>query len=212
MPIDGLVALNLAIAGVMAILFYYQHYRRHVLAANLGEFLLYAAITLAVTVAGWWRARRLDLGWAPLVSLQALMVLHFAGGVVARDGIRLYDVPVAFGVSFDKVVHFAAGFVAVQLFTALARGRHRDLPPFPAVFAVLVALGGGAAWELVEYLAYALIPLTGVGGYDNNMQDLLANGLGAVLFVAQPRRWQDVEAGLSGAGVRAGRPTRAGAG
>lgn len=199
-PVDALVILNLLIAGAWTVLFYYRHFLNHAVTGHRGEFLSYAFITLGATLLAWRWVRRIALGWVPLGSLQVLVLLHFLGGVMSAEGTRLYDVAVAGSLTYDKLVHLAAGFVAAQLFTSLVGHRRWHLQPFPNLFAVLVALGAGAAWELVEYVVYALIPLAGVGGYDNTMQDLLANLLGATLFVAQPRRWQEALAGLRDCG------------
>jgi hypothetical protein len=56
---------------------------------------------------------------------------------------------------------------------------------------VLVVLGLGAIIEIVEYIVVLTVPQNGVGGYDNNMQDLLANLAGASSFmlVTALRRW-----------------------
>jgi hypothetical protein len=37
--------------------------------------------------------------------------------------------------------------------------------------------------EIIEYLAFVAVPDAGVGGYANNMQDLISNLIGALLFV-----------------------------
>jgi hypothetical protein len=52
-----------------------------------------------------------------------------------------------------------------------------------SVFIVSVVLGLGAIIEIIEYIDTRTIPNHGVGGYDNNMQDLIANLIGGLLFV-----------------------------
>ena len=51
------------------------------------------------------------------------------------------------------------------------------------VFVVLVVLGLGGVIEIVEYIVVLTVPAKGVGGYDKNMQDLMANVLGATGFM-----------------------------
>lgn len=193
LPVDVLVGGNVLALGVWAILFYYRLFLTLHSTGNPIEFLFYAGITLAATLVLWRRVRRLDLGWKALGPLQVLLVLHMLGGITSSHGVRLYDCHVAFGLTYDKVVHAYAGFAAaLVVFTVLSRSLPRHVP-FANLVSVLVVMGIAALWELVEYAAYALIPLSGVGGYDNNMQDMLANLLGATLFVAQPGRWRERE-------------------
>ena len=54
---------------------------------------------------------------------------------------------------------------------------------FSGLAVLLVVLGLGAVVEIVEYLVMLTVPNAGVGGYDNNMQDLIGNLLGGTLFV-----------------------------
>jgi hypothetical protein len=51
------------------------------------------------------------------------------------------------------------------------------------LFVLLVVLGLGAVIEIVEYVVVLTVPRNGVGGYDNNMQDLIANLCGAGAFL-----------------------------
>ena len=59
-----------------------------------------------------------------------------------------------------------------------------------ALAVVLVVLGLGAVVEIVEYLVVLTVPEHGVGGYDNNMQDLIANALGASLAMVLRGVWR----------------------
>jgi hypothetical protein len=44
-------------------------------------------------------------------------------------------------------------------------------------------LGLGTLVEIVEYLVTLTVSVNGVGGYDNNMQDLISNLIGVSLLV-----------------------------
>lgn len=193
LPIDVLLVTNLLVTGLWAVLFYYPRFLVLHSSGTAPEFLFYAAVTLAVTLLVWKRVRHLDLGWKTLAPVQLLLVMHLLGGATAPNGIRLYDHPLFFGVTYDKVVHAVAGFTAALVVATVMSRTLADRTPFADAQRVLIVMGLCALWELVEYAAYELIPLTGVGLYDNNMQDLLANLMGATLFIAQPRRWRELE-------------------
>lgn len=42
-------------------------------------------------------------------------------------------------------------------------------------------MGFGALNEIIEFIAFLSFPNTGVGGYENNMLDLVFNMFGAIL-------------------------------
>ena len=50
-------------------------------------------------------------------------------------------------------------------------------------FVFLIVLGLGAIVEIFEYGVTKTVPHNGVGDYDNNMQDLLGNCAGGLLYV-----------------------------
>ena len=134
---------------------------------------------------------------ALLCLLELAFVLAMAGMAVPVGGGRLYDVTVA-GVRFDKVVHVAWAFAGALAVAALVDHFGRVPPWLRMSAAVLVVLGLGAAWELVEYAVVRSIPGAGVGGYDNNMQDLIANAGGGLASLAAPPSWRtarDLRAG-----------------
>ncbi len=113
-------------------------------------------------------------------GLAAVAIGNMAGGVILVDGSPLYELAVVGPVQYDKLFHaFATG---VGAWAALEALRHWGIPRRPALVfaAVMVASGGGALVEIVEYFGSLLIENDSVGGYTNNMQDLIANTLGAV--------------------------------
>jgi uncharacterized membrane protein YjdF len=108
--------------------------------------------------------------------------MHFSGAFVQIDGARLYDAHV-FGIQYDKYVHFVNSFSATLLVSRLFQIQHIALTRVNNVFLMLVVLGMGAIIEIVEYMVVLTVPNNGVGGYDNNMQDLMANFCGALCFL-----------------------------
>jgi hypothetical protein len=48
---------------------------------------------------------------------------------------------------------------------------------------ILIVLGVGAFIEISEYIVMKTVPGNGVGGYDNNMQDLMANLAGSTVYI-----------------------------
>ena len=169
------------------------------------EFHMYVLLVL-LQVAGmamvWWATRRVALPPWLLVLIQVAILLHLAGGSLFVGGVRLYDcyvVPVTALppwlsqlFRYDKLVHMyvpataAAGLWAMWGRLGLGSVRHGLVP----VIIGLVVLGGGALVEVVEYIGTKAVHLPDVGGYDNNLQDLLANliGVGAALVWLKSRR------------------------
>ncbi len=54
----------------------------------------------------------------------------------------------------------------------------------------MMASGAGALVEIVEYVGTLLLENSTVGGYSNNMQDLVANSIGALIGAFAAFRWQ----------------------
>lgn len=178
---DLFAAVNSAIFVGIAVAWALSGPRRHFGHANLTEFLGYSAIIAGLAVVGR-RQMRDARGVGPvLLFTQIGILIHFAGGLVVVDGRRLYELTVL-GLPFDKWVHLYNGLAGGALSNRLI-GRH--IAPAPqGVVVFLVLMGAGAIVELVEYGAWKLIPENGVGGYDNNMLDMVANGVGCLAFLA----------------------------
>jgi hypothetical protein len=68
----------------------------------------------------------------------------------------------------------------VQNALILFKLRLRHLRDFIVLF---VVLGLGAMVEMFEYIVTRHLPQNGVGGYDNNMQDLIANFVGGFIAI-----------------------------
>jgi uncharacterized membrane protein YjdF len=150
-----------------------------------GEFMFYAVLVIIAITLVWAGFRRLSAPAWLLGLVQVGILAHFAGGLSFWGGVRLYD-HFFFGVRYDKLVHFINSFTAalvVRQMLVVTGVRHGGLTRLTIV---LTVLGLGAVWEICEYAALLTIPHNGVGDYDNNMQDLMANAFGGLAFLLAP--------------------------
>jgi hypothetical protein len=149
---------------------------------HLLEFFVYALVILGVIAAAWKIVRSRQIPVWLLVMVQAGIVMHFAGGLAFWHQTRLYD-QMIFNIRYDKYVHFINAFTCgwvlyVLYFKSLSLTRWlKELQQ------IIGVLGLGAVVEIVEYLVTLTIIHHGVGGYDNNMQDMIANFAGSVFCV-----------------------------
>lgn len=179
---DTFVLLNVALFGFMCYLVYYDRFVIYRGAENIMEFFLYAVLIFLAILIAWHYLRAYSFSSCLLIIAEIGILMHFSGGLVQLNGSRLYD-NYFFGVRYDKYVHLANSFTACFLVKQLID--RLDLKPhyLESVFIVSVVLGLGAIIEIIEYIVTRTIPNHGVGGYDNNMQDLIANLGGGLLFV-----------------------------
>ena len=180
--LDLFVLFNLALFLLMCLFSYYDRFVEYRGAANVLEFLVYALVIILGSVFQWVHFRKHPFDSKLLGLIQVGILLHYAGAFVEIGGARLYD-HLLLGLRYDKLVHFANAGIIAALIGRLFRIRamRRDL--IDAVLIVVTVLGLGAIIEVVEYLVCLTIPDHGVGGYDNNMQDLIANLAGGVTSV-----------------------------
>lgn len=148
------------------------------------EFVLYA---LVVVVLGAWvlaKQPRVQFDGVILWGLAIWGLLHMAGGNIhVGDGV-LYGVQlVPVVLRFDQLVHaFGFGVAALVCYHLLRPFLRDDIPRWRTLMVLVVLMGSGvgALNEIVEYIAVVTLPETGVGGYDNTLQDLIANLVGGV--------------------------------
>jgi uncharacterized membrane protein YjdF len=149
------------------------------------EFAFYGFVILAAAAALWWAFRRFEWEWWILVLTASGVLLHIAASSISVGEGRLYDMHVA-GLRFDKIVHFYTAFVTAVFVQRVLDFSKVVLGPLRAPAVVLIVLGVGASWEIVEYLVLLTIPHNGVGDYHNNLTDLIANLVGSLLFLCVP--------------------------
>lgn len=159
------------------------------------EFYIYVLLALFQAVGmglAWLAVRRYRLPVWLLGLLQVAIVLHLAGGTIFIGGTRLYDLALLPGAPlpawfsqaarYDKLVHAYFAAVGVAGFAHMWRpfGLGEGRRPFSLLIILFVVMGISATVEVIEYMGTKQIALPEVGGYDNNLQDLLANLMGAL--------------------------------
>jgi len=108
--------------------------------------------------------------------------MHFSGAFIEIDGRILYEHRL-FHIRYDKFVHLFNSMIATSLTLYLFRKRGLHLNDFVLFVAIMTVLGLGAVVEIVEFAVALTVQNNGVGSYNNNMLDLLANLIGSVITV-----------------------------
>jgi hypothetical protein len=148
---------------------------------------IYAPISLMFATLVFAFNRKAEFPDGLLVALAVVIVGNLAGGVLEVKGDILYVLDVAGGVQYDKLFHAAATGVASWASWELLGSWGIERGRFLA--ALMMGAGGGAFVEIFEFFGTKLLD-TNVGGYDNNMLDLIANSTGslvALLFLRYGR-------------------------
>lgn len=179
---DAFAALNAVLFAILASTVYLQRFLRYRGPGNMDEFFIYACAIVLVILVVWVFLRRVDYPTWVLVLMQAGILSHFAGAFIPVDGGRLYDTAWA-GLGYDKYVHVFNAFAGAAVLTTLF-DRTGVQFAFRWLVIVMIVLGAGAVLEMVEYMVTLTVPNAGVGGYDNNMRDLIANAVGALGYIA----------------------------
>ena len=144
----------------------------------------YIPITIVLVGIIWLIHRSAHFSDATLWALALIAVGNLVGGVLLVDGQPFYEFALMGDIKYDKVYHaVATGVGAWASYEAIHNwvGDHR-----PSLFlvAVMMASGAGAFVEIVEYTGTLINEDNVVGGYSNNMQDLIANTAGALVGAA----------------------------
>lgn len=144
----------------------------------------YIPITIALVGVIWLIHRSARFSDPTLWALALIAVGNLVGGVLLVEGQPFYEYELIGDIKYDKVYHaIATGVGAWASYEAIRNwvGEHR-----PALFlvAVMMASGAGAFVEITEYVGTLINENNVVGGYTNNMQDLVANTAGAVVGAA----------------------------
>lgn len=179
--------LILLLANIAYLLFFGI---RFVQAGNY-EFLGYIAqiVVLGALVAFTLHKTRFPIWLLSLLSVWGF--LHLAGGGIPVGDSVLYTYHffhvwssgADYVLKYDQALHAYGFFVSTLVcFWLLRPHMHEEARvSLVASIAALAGMGLGAVNEIVEFIAYALLPATGVGGYVNTALDLIANALGAIL-------------------------------
>lgn len=179
---DVFVAVNIVLFLIMCVFRYYARFIHYRGIEHIHEFFIYATVIICAIVMLWWIFRHYPFDTVILVLLELGIVMHFSGAFVQIEGGRLYDAEVL-GIRYDKYVHFVNAFSATLLVGRLFQIQKIALTRVNSIFMMMVVLGLGAVVEIVEYIVVLTVPDNGVGGYDNNMQDLIGNFCGSLSYV-----------------------------
>lgn len=142
-------------------------------------FKVYTVIVVLVVASVWLVLRRYEHPIWLMALLQLALLGHLAGRTVVIDGTELYRANIL-GLRADKIIHAFNSLVGAAYLTMLFRRMGLVLRGWEGFVVVMVTCGVGAAVEIVEYLGVLLLPVTYVGNYENNVQDLIGNLVGAV--------------------------------
>jgi len=148
----------------------------------VAEFFFYATVLMAAATALWIWLRRYHFPWWLLTIIEFGILIQFAGGLIHFGGARLYD-HVFFYIRFDKYVHFTNSLIAAAAVIEIIKMKGLPINGLTRFLTLLVVLGLGSLIEISEYTVTITIPNNGVGGYDDNMRDLIANGCGGIFFL-----------------------------
>ncbi len=180
--LDFFMLLNVGLFIFMCIFAYYDRFIAYRGSANILEFFVYAVLILLTILIVWFPLRKYSISPWILTFIQIGILMHFFGGLALLGESRLYNHHF-FSIRYDKYVHFINSFVAAMVVRQLFLKLGLQLKKMENLVILLCVLGGGAIIEIVEYLVTRTIPDHGVGGYDNNMQDLIANFAGGLFNI-----------------------------
>ncbi len=149
------------------------------------EFLYYTMFLTAAIIILAHYYKRLNVTPGLMAGLALLGLMHVAGGNIYFDGMRLYDVRFIGILGYDSVMHafgaFMAAFVGYNIFYPHLDEKIKNNKILLGLLVVLVAMGVGAANEIIEFGAVVFLGAEKqVGDYLNNALDLVFNLAGAV--------------------------------
>ncbi len=179
--VDVFVLVNIGLFFLQSVLVYFKRFLFYRGPGNVHEFFIYGCVILGFILVAWWYLRHFPFSNTMLLLTQIGILAHYAGGYFPIEGGRLYDATVL-GIGYDKYVHFLNAFTACMLLNHVFDGLNVHLPLIRGFVIVMGVLGLGAVVEIMEYLVVCTVPNAGVGGYDNNMQDMIGNFGGGLFF------------------------------
>jgi uncharacterized membrane protein YjdF len=112
-----------------------------------------------------------------------MILIHFSGAFIQINEHRLYDFRV-FHIRYDKFVHFINAFIGTIIAFYFFKKNNCELKKFILMMSVFSVLGVGAIIEIAEYIVTLTVEHNGVGSYNNNMLDLIANLFGSLFAIA----------------------------
>jgi len=135
---------------------------------------------LGLFLVAWIALRRYEYPLWALLALELALLGHIAGRLLIVGDINLYRATLL-GMPGDKIVHAFNSAAGAVFVTVLLDRIGIRVHGWGAFVVVMVVSGLGAGIEIIEYIGTLVLPHTNVGGYANNMQDLIANLAGAIM-------------------------------
>ncbi len=120
-----------------------------------------------------------------LTGMSIWGLLHMSGGSLIVNGSVLYKYQIFSFLRFDQFVHlWGFGFATLLAYYVLRPylNKERNIIAI-SVLLVFIGMGIGALNEIIEFVAVLTFTKTGVGGYYNNMWDMVFNTFGAIIAV-----------------------------
>lgn len=180
--VDLFTLLNSLLFFMMAKFVYYDRFVMYRGVANIHEFFFYAVVIYTVILFFWIKLRHIEIPLYILILFEMMILLHFSAAFLEIDGHRLYDLRI-FNIRFDKFVHFFNAFMGTLItFYFFQKNKYR-MTSFMTMVTVLSLLGIGAIIEIAEFIVTLTVKNNGVGAYNNNMLDLVANLFGSLFAV-----------------------------
>jgi len=180
--VDLFVLTNICLFVLLCVFRYYARFLHYRGAVNIYEFFVYAVGIITLIIILWMFFRRYTFDTSMLVLLEIGILMHFSGAFVQINGHRLYDEHFLW-IRYDKYVHLINSFVVSILVRKIFIIQKSELGQINLIFIFLIVLGLGAIVEIVEYGVTKTVPHNGVGDYGNNMQDLIGNCAGGLLYL-----------------------------
>ena len=156
------------------------------MSADNYEFLYYTGLMSFLIILTAIYYKKLNLTKPILLGLTALGFIHVLAGNLYLGETRLYDLYLIDNIlKFDNVVHMLGGFMIAMVLNKILRPytiTKEHKPLYFLIILVLLTLGVGAAYEIIELLAVLFLnAATQVGDYLNNAFDIVFNAIGAII-------------------------------
>ncbi len=179
---DYFILFNSFMFLMMCTFVYYDRFIEYRGVSNIVEFFIYASVIFAIIAVTWSKFRYLHVNLPLLIMIEFGILMHFAGAFLQVDGHRLYDSRF-FEIRYDKYVHFVNAMIATFVTIYVFSKRGFPQTNFMLFIAILSVLGLGGINEVIEFVVTLTVKHNGVGAYNNNMLDLVANLFGSITAI-----------------------------
>ncbi|MBD3238425.1 MAG: DUF2238 domain-containing protein [Candidatus Moranbacteria bacterium] len=117
-------------------------------------------------------------------------IMHMTGGGIVYNGKKVYELMLIDLIGqpysifkFDQFVHiFGFGVATLMLYYLLKPNIKKPIRWISiSIIIIMAGLGAGALNEIIEFSTVLMFKDTGVGGYHNNLIDLVCNLIGSLI-------------------------------